>query len=205
MRFFPLHPAQSRVIPFAKYLVTLQKLKEQNPDCVGWLEIPGLDISYPAVQAKDNDYYMNRTFEGSANGAGAIFFDYRTAPLVTGFNSVVYGHNRKDGTMFAALKNYTAGDALTTSPTVWIYTDAKAYRFKVVSGRVTGTDDFAYEFQTDSTSASAFYAAAADASGQGVASGSRLLTLSTCVDGSQNTDKRITVQAVLEEILEPEE
>ena len=42
--------------------VDFNKLEEINPDIIAWIEIPGLEISYPVVQGRDNDYYSQQTF-----------------------------------------------------------------------------------------------------------------------------------------------
>lgn len=80
-------------------------LKEKNIDTVAWVKVEGTDIDYPVVQAKNNDYYLNHSFDKSVNGAGWIFADYKNKFDGTDKNIIVYGHNRRDGSMFNSLKN----------------------------------------------------------------------------------------------------
>ena len=85
-------------------LVNFEKLKEENSDTVAWLKVEGTDIEYPVVKAQDNDYYLAHSFDGSYNSAGWIFADYKNTFDGTDKNIVIYGHNRRDGSMFGTLK-----------------------------------------------------------------------------------------------------
>lgn len=84
----------------------LKALIAQNADTKGWITIPGTNIDYPVVQAKDNEKYLKHDFYGKDNRDGAIFMDYRckTDPFST--STIIYGHNMKDGQMFAELEKY---------------------------------------------------------------------------------------------------
>ncbi|MGM9879308.1 MAG: class B sortase [Bacilli bacterium] len=88
-----------------KYTVDFNKLKEKNSDIVAWLKVPNTNIEYPVVRAKDNSYYLNHSLDKSYNGAGWIFMDYKNKLDSTDKNIVIYGHNRKDGSMFGSLHN----------------------------------------------------------------------------------------------------
>ena len=83
-----------------------EQLYEINSDFKFWIDIPDTNISYPVVQASDNDYYLRRTFEGNSNVGGVVFVDYRCAADLSGRNVVIYGHRMNDGSMFASLKSY---------------------------------------------------------------------------------------------------
>lgn len=87
-----------------KYKVDFNSLKQINADTVSWIKIEGTEIEYPVVKAKDNSYYLNRSFNKTNNSAGWIFMDYRNSANGTDKNIVIYGHNRKDGSMFGTLK-----------------------------------------------------------------------------------------------------
>lgn len=88
-----------------KYIIDFEGLKEQNSDTVAWIKVENTNIEYPIVKAKDNDYYLTRSFNKSYNSAGWVFMDYRNKADGTDRNIVVYGHNRKDKSMFGSLKN----------------------------------------------------------------------------------------------------
>ena len=83
-----------------KYLDT--KILEENQDTVGWIKIEGTKIDYPIVKYTDNEYYLKHDFKKNINSAGWIFMDYQNN--FNDQNIVLYGHNRKDGSMFGSLK-----------------------------------------------------------------------------------------------------
>lgn len=88
-----------------KTLIDFSKLKEINKDTVGWLKVNGTDIEYAVVKTNDNSYYLDHNFEKEYNKAGWIFADYKNKLDGTDKNIVIYGHNRRDGSMFASLNN----------------------------------------------------------------------------------------------------
>lgn len=93
-----------------KYNVDFTKLKEKNGDTVAWLKVNGTDIEYTVVKSNDNSYYLNHNFEQEHNQAGWIFADFRNKLDGTDKNIVIYGHNRRDGSMFGSLKNILNAD-----------------------------------------------------------------------------------------------
>ena len=84
--------------------VDFESLKAINPDVKGWLYIEALDISYPVVQGPDNDAYLHTTYEGTSNFAGSIILDYQNQGDFSDGNTIVYGHNMKNLSMFGKLK-----------------------------------------------------------------------------------------------------
>ena len=81
-------------------------LMKDNSDTVGWLDVLGTKVQYPIVQGTDNQYYVNHTFAKRKNDSGAIFMDSASTSDFSGFNTVIYGHNMKDGSMFSGLREY---------------------------------------------------------------------------------------------------
>lgn len=102
--------------------IDFASLSSINDDFAGWIYVPGADISYPIVQGGDNDYYLRHTFEHNTSNSGAIFMDYRDGGDFSGFNTFLYGHNMKNGSMFSQLHNYRADETLIDSfPYMYIY------------------------------------------------------------------------------------
>ena len=111
-------------------------LKEVNEDIIGWVYFTGLSqISYPILQADNNEYYVHRTYDLSSDTskAGCIFMDYRMADDFSSPYSIIYGHNVRDGSMLsdlAQLKDQTLYDE---EPYFWILTSKGNYRYQIFS------------------------------------------------------------------------
>lgn len=88
-------------VPFMN--VNFNELLEKNPDTVGWIKVDGTKVNYPIVQANDNDYYLDHAFNGRRNIGGWIFADYRVDFEEFGKNTIIYGHNMNNKTMFGSI------------------------------------------------------------------------------------------------------
>lgn len=86
--------------------IDFESLKALNEDIIGWIEMEGIDVFYPVMQGENNEYYLYRTFMKTNNIAGALFADFRNDPTFADRNTVIYGHNMKNGEMFGKLKKY---------------------------------------------------------------------------------------------------
>lgn len=87
------------------YEVDFDTLKKFNNDTVAFLKVNGTEIEYPIVKTTNNEYYLKHSFDKKNNAAGWIFADYKNKFDGSDKNIVIYGHNRKNGTMFSSLKN----------------------------------------------------------------------------------------------------
>jgi len=85
-----------------RFITDLQN--DVNKDIIGWITIPNTKIDYPFVISKDNDFYLRRDLYGNRAAAGTLFADYRCAPDFSDFNTIIYGHTMKNGSMFGELK-----------------------------------------------------------------------------------------------------
>lgn len=94
--------------------VDFTKLKKINNDVKGWIQVNGTNINYPFVQASDNKYYLNHSFNKSHNYAGWVFLDYRNN-LTNNKNTIIYAHGRIDKTMFGSLRNILSSGWLNNS------------------------------------------------------------------------------------------
>ena len=114
--------------------VDFKTLREKNQDTVGWLYVGSCGISYPIVQGEDNDYYMHHTFENTANASGAIIMDYRDNKYMKDWNTFIYGHNMKNGSMFGSLKKLLKDETLVEQdPYIYVYLPGYIYRYKIFS------------------------------------------------------------------------
>ena len=95
----------------------IQALIAENADCIGWLSIDSTNISYPVMHTpSDPQKYLHRNFYGKYSQSGVPFLDGRCDIQST--NLIIYGHNMKNGTMFADLKKYVDKDFLSAHRTV---------------------------------------------------------------------------------------
>ena len=86
--------------------VDLNTVIAQFPETVAWIYFEDGHISYPIMQADDNEKYVHVDENGEDSRTGAIFLDSRSAADFSDSNSIVYGHNMKDRTMFGSLRDY---------------------------------------------------------------------------------------------------
>lgn len=130
--------------PDIPFFVDFDALRSQNEDCVGWLYIPCLEISYPIMRADNNDYYLHRTFERTELFAGSIFMDCINAGDFTDFNTILYGHNMMNGSMFGRLWHIPYKGVANDYPYFWIFTPEKVYRYQIFSAYDTMCDSKTY-------------------------------------------------------------
>ena len=116
--------------------VDFAALREINPDVVGWLYIEGTQINYPIVQGKDNDQYLYRLITGERNGAGSLFLEAGLAPDFSDRNNPVYGHNMKNGSMFAGITGYKNQSFYEEHPLALLLTPERNYRVQIFSAYV---------------------------------------------------------------------
>ena len=125
--------------------VDFDALLEKCPDIVGWIYCEDTVINYPMVRGNDNDYYLHRFIDGSYNGGGTLFMDFKNNRDFTDPNSIVYGHHMNDGSMFASLKKYqTDPEYYTKHPVLYLNTPTQNYRVDVFAGFVCDADSDTY-------------------------------------------------------------
>lgn len=120
--------------------VDFEALLAENPDVVGWLYCPDTKINYPVVQAEDNEYYLHRLLDGRGNSRGTLFMDYQNEADLSHWNSVIYGHNMKNKTMFGSLTGYKQQAYYDAHPEMYFLTPERDYLIKLVAGFVTRAD-----------------------------------------------------------------
>lgn len=104
-----------------------------NDEIIGWIVIPGTNISYPICQHYDNQYYLKHTVRREPSIAGAIFADHRVKEPFKEFNTILYGHRMLNQTMFATLKIYVEKEEWEKHPYVYICTPESVYVYEVYS------------------------------------------------------------------------
>lgn len=126
--------------------IDFDSLQSINADVIGWLQLEAVDtINYPIVQGEDNDYYLHRTFQKTDNFAGSIFMDYLNRSDFSQRNTILYGHNMKNGSMFGSLKQYRDQEVYQKSPYFWIYTPTRIYKYEIFA--CAEVDKYAADYQ----------------------------------------------------------
>ena len=185
---------------YMKNPVDFTALQGINDDIIGWLKVGALDISYPVTQASDNDYYLHLTFELVQNAAGCIFVDSQNRPDFQDDNTIVYGHNMKDGSMFGTLKNFVQDGVYESDPYFWIYTPDRIYKYEIFNCSTVGAVSNTYTLEFGSRKEfqdyldKALMQSQVDSSKVKVKSSDKIVTLSTCT-GDEET--RFVVQGKL--------
>ena len=121
-----------------------RRLKEQNPDLVGWIRIPGTPVDYPVMWTPDEpEKYLRTDFNGNYSLSGLPFVsaDCNVSPMPDDkaySNTLIYGHHMQDGSMFAVLTQYEKQDFYEKHKTIEfdrIYDDAsyEEYEYEVIS------------------------------------------------------------------------
>lgn len=126
--------------------IDFQALRSVNEDVIGWIYIEALDgISYTVVKGSDNSYYLHMTYEKNYNFAGTIFIDCENRGDFSDCNTLVYGHNMKNGSMFGQLRKFSQDpETYKKSKYFWIFTPEKDYRYEIISAYTTGVNSDTY-------------------------------------------------------------
>ena len=130
--------------PIAFPEVDFAGLRSINEQVVGWIYDDASVINYPIVQARDNDYYLYRLFNGESNPSGAIFLDCQNQSDFSDSHCIIYGHHMKDGSMFAALSNYKSQEYFEEHPRMLLLTPDENYTVEIFAGYVADVEDDAW-------------------------------------------------------------
>lgn len=180
--------------------VDLSALRDVNSDILGWITIPDTELSYPVLTGRDNQYYLNHTWSGERNAAGAIFLEQGCAGDFSDFNVIIYGHRMHNNMMFGTLRFYEDIDFWRAHPSVYLVSDAGVARYDIFAAYEAGVRDQTYRLGLAEDEKQAFldFCLSSSVLDTGVVPtpSDQILTLSTCTrQGGPAT--RWVVQAVL--------
>ena len=170
-----------------------QALFSENPDLEGWLTIEGTKVDYPVMWTpEDPEYYSHRGFDKEKSKNGLLFMDEASDMSEHGGNIIIYGHNMKNGSMFADLLKYKDEDYYKEHPLIRLDTLYETRTYEIAS---VAADNDLEELPYDFTSASdpeaekAIEAMESNSlydTGVGLTYGDDCLTLSTCDYSKEN-------------------
>ncbi|MGF6990419.1 sortase B [Lachnospiraceae bacterium PM6-15] len=172
-----------------KFPIDVQGLLDTNSEFVAWISIDGV-ISYPVVKGGDNSHYLYYTYEGLRNNSGAIFMNSENNIEFSDINTVIYGHNMLDNSMFEPIKKYASVEQYQTQPLIKIYTkDKRELTYEVVSFQETYSTSECYRLPVNDTEHEQLLneiktKKAYETSRKSLSKEDKILTLSTCKWGN---------------------
>lgn len=182
-------------------------LWEQNPDIYAWIYIPNTKIDYPVLQHETDDtYYLLHNLDGSQGRPGCIYTERLNQKDFSDYNTVLYGHNMRVGTMFADLHKFEEQSFFEEEKYFFIYTPDGVNVYEIFAAYEFSNLHILYNFDcTTSTGFESYmnmvFENYTDAGyfreGIEITAEDKIVTLSTCVRGNDNL--RYLVQGVLVE------
>lgn len=124
--------------------VDFDELAKISDYVVGWLYLPDTVINYPVAQYRDNEYFLDRFIDGKVQVGGTLFVDCSCPGDFSGQNSVIYGHNMRDGSMFACLDDFGEQEFYNAHPVIYLSTPTCDYRIEVFSAFTTSAVSYVY-------------------------------------------------------------
>lgn len=193
-------------VPIPEKAVDFDDLQENvNKDIYAWIYIPDTKIDYPILRhPTDNIYYLNHNLDGSSGYPGCIYSEDYNGKDFSDPVTVLYGHNMKNGTMFAGLHRFTDSEYLKEHPYVYIYTPDGMLVYQIFAVHTHSNEhllhgkDYTQEIMMESyIGAIERERSMASVENEAVEVGadSHILTLSTCISNRPNN--RLLVQGVL--------
>ncbi len=112
------------------------EIRKENPDIVAWVCVPGTAVDYPILQSApdmEEDYYLEHNLDGSPGYPGCIYIQKMNQADFCDAVTVVYGHNMKNGTMFAGLHQFEDRTFFDENDTFEIYTPTSVLSYQVIA------------------------------------------------------------------------
>ena len=186
----------------APITVDFESLTAQYPDVVAWIYCPDTIIDYPIMQAKNNEKYLRTLPNGTWNIAGTLFMDYRNAKDFSDSNSIIYGHDMKNDSMFGTLPDYSSQKYYEANPHWYLLTPTADYKIELIAGYVTHSTSEAYSIpgtqeEKEKLIQTAFSKSDFTADVE-IAENENLITLSTC--SYEYNNARYVLVGVLKEL-----
>lgn len=126
-------PAEEPEDPLIPKRIDFEPLWAVSKNAKAWLYSPDTGLSQVVAQAKDNEYYLKHLLDGSFNVAGTLFIDSRNRGDFTDRNTIIYGHNMRNKSMFGRLIEYGDAEYCREHPFLYLYTPGNRFRLEVVA------------------------------------------------------------------------
>lgn len=125
--------------------VDFEKLKKVNEDIYAWIRIPYVDeedkyiANYPILQSKEEDgksYYLEHDVNRQKSSYGSIYTQDYNKKDFNDFNTLIYGHNMRNGTMFGTLDEYTNREFFDKNCVIEVYMPGRILKYKIFAAYV---------------------------------------------------------------------
>lgn len=180
--------------------------KERNSDVYAWIRIPDTLVDYPILQGgPDDSYYLDHTIDGEAGYPGSIYTERINAKDFTDFNTVIYGHNMKNGTMFKHLHKFKEKEFFDNHEFFEIYTEEETKIYRVYAAVVYSDKHVMHSFDYSSIEGRFDFIESLDTKeswnrfreGMTLDENSRIVTLATCIGGRPNNRWLVIAEEVI--------
>lgn len=173
-----------------------EELSETNEDIYAWIYIPETKVNYPILQhPTDDNYYLDRNLDHSKGLPGCIYTQSFNTKEFTDENTVLYGHNMKNGTMFKTLHYYEGSEFFEANRYIYVYTPETVFVYEIYAACEFSNAHLLYSYDfTVEEGIEAFLTDLADARGMNnhvmeeleLPEEKHLITLSTCISNKPN-------------------
>jgi len=189
--------------------IDFESYREINEDVYAYIYIPDTEIDYPILQHKsDNSYYLNHCIDGTKGYPGCIYTEKENSKDFTDPNTVIYGHNMKNGSMFHDIHLFEDRDFFDENKYVYIYMPEKVLEYEIFAVYTATDDHLLYicdysdersfgeylEGIKNKTSSYMYSKTALIREQTELSPDDRIISLQTC---TRNEDRRTVLQAVL--------
>ena len=186
----------------------LRKYQQINPHVIALLDIPGTNIHYPILQHPTEDnYYLNITVEGYAGYPGSIYTNLEEGQNFETFNTVIYGHNMSDGSMFGTLNRYDNMEYMKQHREIDIYSNTQKHVYTVCAEVIYDDRYITYTYNDMIEADRAAYLRSLQGGNWlddvEVTTSSHIITLSTCIGGMPE-NRRLLIAVEQEDGMERE-
>lgn len=197
----------SEEVQIADCPIDFASLQAQNKDICAWISIPGIEIEYPILQSSDDaeDYYLNHDINRKQKTAGSLYIQKINANSFSDKNTVIYGHNMLNGSMFGKLKKYRNKDFFNQNDTIYIYTPNQILTYRIFSAFINDNLNIMYTFNfNDANSYSGFLNTCKNPKSSvknyrsdiEVTTNDKIITLSTCT--SKDSERYLVVAMLVD-------
>ena len=201
----PVEEPEPEPVSKVEIPIDFAALQQQNPDVYAWIQVPGTEVDYPILQSSnENTYYLNHTIDGEEKKEGANFTENYNTKTFEDPNTVIYGHDMKNGSMFQSIHKYMDRSFFDKNRDIVIYMPDQILRYKIFAAYLTDNRHLLmnynfwskdeYQQYLNSIFSMRDMSAFIDTSME-VTNEDKIITLSTCYAGIST--QRYLVQAVL--------